>query len=256
MLALGACGVDESGPSWAERQAASANAGAAQGGGDAAGASVDEATASHPDGDAATSTDDATLDVPLAAEVPDDATATADEPAGVSSVLVIGDSLTESAEQQITAELEALGLDVVVDAAASRRLVDDRGIEPGIAALRNALAFRSPDMFVVALGTNDVGEKPPEEIMADVAQIVAMIPTDAPLVWVDTWVHAEQRASHYANLAIRQALAGRPGTTIVDWWSHGYDEGVIAGDGIHLQEAGKALFAELIAAAVEPLAAG
>jgi len=242
LLALGACGVDESGPSWAEREGASPNAGA-QAGGDAAAASADDSASPL-----------VVSDELSAGQVPvEHSTADSEDPVGASSVIVIGDSLTESAEQQITTELEALGLDVVVDGASSRRLIDDRGVEPGIDALRNALAFRSPDVFVVALGTNDVGEKPPEEIMADVAQIVALVPADAPLVWVDTWVHAEQRASHYANLAIRQALAGRPGTTIVDWWSHGYDEGVIAGDGIHLQEAGKTLFAELIAEAVEPL---
>lgn len=242
LLALGACGVDESGPSWAERDGASPNAGA-QAGGDAAAASADESASPL-----------VVSDELSAGEVPvEQSTADSEQKAAASSVVVIGDSLTESAEQQITAELEALGLDVVVDGASSRRLIDDRGVEPGVAAVRNALTFRSPDVFVVALGTNDVGEKPPEEIMADVAQIVSLLPADAPLVWVDTWVHAEQRASHYANLAIRQALAGRPSTTVVDWWTHGYDEGVIAGDGIHLQEAGKTLFAELIAEAVEPL---
>lgn len=247
LLALGACGVDESGPSWAEREGASPNVGA-QAGGDAAAASVDDGSAPLAASDEL-SAGEPTVEEMTAPEV----TADSERKAAASSVVVIGDSLTESAEQQITTELEALGLDVVVDGASSRRLIDDRGVEPGVAAVRNALTFRSPDVFVVALGTNDVGEKPPEEIMADVAQIVSLLPADAPLVWIDTWVHAEQRASHYANLAIRQALAGRPSTTVVDWWTHGYDEGVIAGDGIHLQEAGKTLFAELIAEAVEPL---
>jgi len=173
--------------------------------------------------------------------------------AAVAEVLAADDavSLADALRPALEAAAAVLGpgvLDATVAGPLGAGLV-----EPGVAAVRNALTFRPPDVFVVALGTNDVGEKPPEEIMADVAQIVALVPADAPLVWVDTWVHAEQRASHYANLAIRQALAGRPGTTIVDWWSHGYDEGVIAGDGIHLQEAGKTLFAELIAEAVEPL---
>lgn len=244
LCALAGCGVDSSGPSWAEREATSAaGAVAGEGMGDAAGAAPAEAGGTTGTTDAA-----GTLDGTSAAgSVPSSAP---------SSVVVIGDSLTESADAEITSALEALGLDVVVDGASSRRLVDDRGVEPGVSALRNVLAYRDPDMFVVALGTNDVAsEKSPEEIMADVSEIVALVPPDAPLVWVDVWVHSYQRGSHLANLAIRQALGGRPRTAVVDWWSHGYDEGVIASDGIHLQDAGKTLFADLIAEAVESMVA-
>lgn len=258
---LAGCGVDASGPSWAERDSDSTDVAGGDGladGGEGAAATGDESD-TPPDGTADGTADsgvDLTSGQSSVEGSSSDATSSAPATAP-SSVVVIGDSLTESADAEITAALEPLGLEVVVDGASSRRLIDDRGVEPGIAALRNALLFHRPDVFVIALGTNDVAsEKAPEQIMADVAQIAALIPPDAPLVWVDTWVSSHQRDSHLANLAIRQALGGRPRTAIVDWWAHGYDEGVIAGDGIHLQEAGKTLFAELIAEAVEPLLGG
>lgn len=254
---LAGCGVDASGPSWAERDSDSTDVAEGDGlaDGDEAAAATGDESSTPVDGTADGAVDMTSGQSSVEGSSTD---ATSSAPATApSSVVVIGDSLTESADAEITAALEPLGLDVVVDGASSRRLIDDRGVEPGIAALRNALLFHRPDVFVIALGTNDVAsEKAPEQIMADVAQIAALIPPDAPLVWVDTWVNSHQRDSHLANLAIRQALGGRPRTAIVDWWAHGYDEGVIAGDGIHLQEAGKTLFAELIAEAVEPLLGG
>ena len=40
---------------------------------------------------------------------------------------------------------------------------------------------------------------------------------------------------------------------VVDWYSHGEDDGIITGDGVHLTGAGQQLFADSIAEAIEEL---
>ena len=52
---------------------------------------------------------------------------------------------------------------------------------------------------------------------------------------------------------LRDTLAGRPDTIVADWFSHGDDDGLIAGDGVHLTNDGRYMFAATIAAATVDL---
>jgi lysophospholipase L1-like esterase len=171
------------------------------------------------------------------------------------SVAVVGDSLTESAQQEITAYLNGLGIDVVmVDGAQNRRMTHGDRPDPGIDIVERIAAVADPELWVIALGTNDVGaEVTPERFGEDVKTVLAAISADAPVVWVDVFIRDRQRQVETANLVLREMLAGRADTVVADWFAHGDEAGLIAADGVHLTDDGRYVFAATIAAATVDL---
>lgn len=171
------------------------------------------------------------------------------------TVAVVGDSLTLSASEEIEAVLSGMGIDVlVVDAAESRRLA--RGSVPpsGIDAIEQIAAVASPELWVIALGTNDVGAaSSPDQFRADLTTVLAGVPTGSPVVWVDFWIRDRLPAIDAANDELRTVLRHRPATVVADWFAHGDDTGVVTHDGVHLTAAGQQVFASTIADAVTTL---
>jgi lysophospholipase L1-like esterase len=174
------------------------------------------------------------------------------------TVAVVGDSLTVAATDEITVALSRVGVRaVIVDGRESRRMASGNSDRPsGISAIEDILDERRPDLWVVALGTNDVGAAVgADRFRTDVRETLAVIPPDAPVVWVDVWIRDRLDAVVEANAVLRRELAGRPApTAVVDWFSSGSVDGVITGDGVHLTDAGQARFATEIADAVVALA--
>ena len=173
------------------------------------------------------------------------------------TVAVVGDSLTLSAYDEIEAELSGLGLRVTaIDGVESRRMVRG-GSEPppGTDAIEAILADgQAPDLWIIALGTNDVGaQASTSEFRDDVATILRLIPAGAPVIWVDLWIRDLSDDVVEANDLIRSVVAVRPHTEVVDWFTHGDDEGVITGDGVHLTDAGRERFATSMADAVDAM---
>jgi lysophospholipase L1-like esterase len=171
------------------------------------------------------------------------------------SVAVVGDSLTESAQQEITTYLKALGIDVVtIDGAKNRRMTDGHRPAPGIDSVERIKKVADPELWVIALGTNDVGAQvSPEQYGNDVTNLLDAIPADAPVVWVDVWIRDRQQQVETANSVLRDTLASRDNSIVADWFAHGDDPGMTAGDGIHLTPGGRAMFAATIAAATVDL---
>jgi lysophospholipase L1-like esterase len=171
------------------------------------------------------------------------------------TVAVVGDSLTLSAQEEITAYLTGIGIDVLeVDGAVNRRMTRGSDPEPGIDAIEEIAEQSRPDLWVVALGTNDIGSSvSPDQFGADVVAVLEAIPDEAPVVWVDLWIRDRPDQIATANSVLRSMLAGRPGTAVADWFSHGDDPGLVAGDGIHLTDDGRYMFAATIAAATVDL---
>lgn len=169
------------------------------------------------------------------------------------TVAVVGDSLTLSARDEITAELVALGLEVlVVDGVESRRMTAGDSLRPS--GLDAILAIREdpsadPDLWVIALGTNDVGAQVDEQRFRDDLQAtLAVVGPDAPLVWVDIWIRDRRESVVAANGVIRDEISGRVSPSgVVSWFVHGADDGVITGDGVHLTDRGQEAFATAIA---------
>lgn len=173
-------------------------------------------------------------------------------------VAVIGDSLTVAATEEITADLTRAGVEmVVVDAQQNRRMATgDTGLRSGVRAIEDVLAEHEPDLWVVALGTNDVGAGAgPERFVDDLRTTIATIPATAPLVWVDVWIRDREDDVAEANALLRRELGRRPAATeVVDWFSSGTVDGIIVGDGVHLTTQGEERFAGAITDAVVAIA--
>jgi len=168
---------------------------------------------------------------------------------------VVGDSLTESAQQEIAAYLNGLGVDVVtIDGAQNRRMTHGDHPDPGIDIVERIAAVADPELWVIALGTNDVGaEVSPEQFGDDVKNVLAAIPADVPVVWVDMWIRDRQPQVETANAVLREMLGDRDASVVADWYAHGDDPGIIATDGVHLTHDGRYMFAATIAAATVDL---
>ncbi len=176
------------------------------------------------------------------------------------SVAIVGDSLTLSAQDEIEGELTALGVDVVaIDGVESRRMTTGgSGLPPGTEAVDAIVeAGVLPEMWIVALGTNDVGAQVSASTFADdVAAVLRRIPSGAPVIWVDLWIRDRPDDVDEANRAIRSVLAFRAESAVVDWHAWGEFPDTITGDGVHLTDRGQVRFAEAIAAAVVAMSAG
>lgn len=172
-----------------------------------------------------------------------------DERAMPGTVAVIGDSIALSAQGYVTAALESLGVEVVgYDAVESRRMVStSTGAPSGLTAITDMLAGGvEPDLWIVALGTNDVGAVAVDEWQGDIDRILHTIPTDGALVWVDCWAQVYDAHAADFNRLVRGELRGRDDATVIDWHAKASTDGLIVADGVHLSDAGKVEFARLI----------
>lgn len=174
-----------------------------------------------------------------------------------STVAVVGDSLTKSADDEINDALVRRGLYVLaVDAVESRRM--SRGgsrLPPGTDAVEAIASISDPGVWVVALGTNDVAsDESLADFRAEMREVLERIPADDPVIWVDLWIAGREEVVARANRMIRVELGRREGgSAVVDWYSHGIEDGVITADGVHLTPTGQHLFADSIAASIDVL---
>lgn len=169
-----------------------------------------------------------------------------------STVAVIGDSLTLSAEDEIEAAFASGSIDIVgFDGRESRRtaraLPDLPSGVDAVTALSALDAETQPDLWVIALGTNDVGaQQSAANFRSDVEEVLDLIPAGVPVIWLDVWIEARVDGCVTANRVLRQAAAERPGMSVVDWFQYGDDPGMVNDDGIHLAADGQAKFAALM----------
>ncbi len=167
------------------------------------------------------------------------------------TVAVVGDSLTLSAVDEIETALAAAGLRVVaVDGAESRRMArSSGGVSSGVDAIESIQEFAVPELWVIALGTNDVGAQSGDEVFReDVDRLLGLFPPEVPIIWVDLWIRDMGDQIVRANDSLRSRLADRQGVAaVVDWHDHGDDPGIITSDGVHLTDEGQQLFAASMA---------
>ncbi len=170
------------------------------------------------------------------------------------SVAIVGDSLTLSAEDELEAALSAMGVMVMaIDGVESRRMAKGGSdLPPGTDAIDEIVDGGAvPDLWIIALGTNDVGAQVSvDDFRDDVASVLRRIPAGAPVIWVDIWIRDRADAAVEANEAIRSVLAVRPNSFVVDWHAWGYVPDTITGDGVHLTDLGQQRFAATIVSAV------
>ena len=166
------------------------------------------------------------------------------------SVNVIGDSIALSAQPLMTAALESLGIEILTyDAVESRRMASNGPGRPsGVSAIEDALDDGAyPELWIIALGTNDVGAmSDPDEVSAHIGEILELVPVDAHLIWIDTWVRDVDDGAVEFNALVRDLLAARPYTMVIDWYARAATDGVIISDGVHLSDTGKVEYARLV----------
>ena len=84
-------------------------------------------------------------------------------------VAMVGDSITVGSTPGLEAAAEALGFELSIDAEVGRRMTVGSSPESGTAAIADLLAESGvPDLWVVALGTNDVGQYDDAEYAAQI----------------------------------------------------------------------------------------
>lgn len=180
------------------------------------------------------------------------------EASDLTSVVVVGDSITQGSRDAIRYVLTADGFtDVTVDGVPSRRIETGGGANPesGIQAIYRMLAEGvDPDVWVIALGTNDIGKYPTDEEYAGLVEFVLdIVPEDRPLVWVDAFRDDYPEDSRRFNEILESELGERDGTALVRWADAVTNDPSLLRDGVHPRDEGEALFAIMIAEALSDL---
>lgn len=170
----------------------------------------------------------------------------------IDSVVMIGDSITRGATPSLEERYELLGLDHLIEAQNGKRMaVSDRD-NPSGASIAEFLAANgdgdhSDEVWVIALGTNDVGQYAgADEVAAAVNEILASVPTDAALVWVDTYFRDRADDAESLNSIVRERVERRGDGVIAPWTSFADGDDVLTGDGVHPTTDGADVFAFVV----------
>jgi GDSL-like Lipase/Acylhydrolase family len=173
------------------------------------------------------------------------------------TVAVIGDSITFMSTDPLRADLSGIGLDVrAIDAQIGRRITAGEGGRPypGTDIVEFIANSDPPDVWVIALGTNDIGQyADAEEFAVQVQALLDLLPDDAPLAWVDTWAGDRLEETRLVNDTLRAVVGERDNAVVVDWFSHGNDDGVVSDDQVHPTPDGTLVFGQVVADGVETL---
>ena len=171
---------------------------------------------------------------------------------------MVGDSITKASSRSLTAVLEARGYtDITIEAEVSRRIaVGDGKGEPlsGVKTLFTMISEGvSPDVWAIAMGTNDVGKyNKVDDYAALIDQMMSMPEADVPIVWVDVYNPNQLAGTKMFNLVLRERAAARGNTIVQSWFDLASDpkEKILRTDHIHPNEKGTLVFADLVSAAL------
>ena len=182
--------------------------------------------------------------------------------AAITSVVMVGDSITEASAVQLTTVLNGAGVDEArIEGKASRRIEvgNGNGTAPlsGVRTVYSLLAEGvDPSAWVIALGTNDVGSyADAEQYGALIDSIVGMLPATKPLVWVNTYRVQYLDDTVLFNTLLADRLAARGNAVVADWFAvaSAPDQSVLQSDDLHPNENGKNALALLVLAALQQL---
>ena len=161
-------------------------------------------------------------------------------------VVMIGDSITVASTPGLEAAAGELGVQLAIYAEVSRRITVGSSPEAGIDVMEDVLDAGQPDLFVIALGTNDIGKyATQEEYEAVINELLAAIPDDAPIVWVNTYRRDYPDDSALFNAALIATLGDRGNASIAKWSNIATENGMLS-DGIHPTDEGEVEFTDLV----------
>ena len=170
----------------------------------------------------------------------------------IESVVMIGDSITKGSMPFLGERFDQLGLDHVISAENGKRMAVSMRDNPSGADVAAFLAGsgdgdHSDEVWVVALGTNDIGQySSPDQIAAAVNEVLDEVPDDAALVWVDTYIVGQPEKTDAVNSIIRQRVERHGDSVIAPWTAFVEGDGVLSGDGVHPTTDGADVFAFVV----------
>ena len=166
-------------------------------------------------------------------------------------VVMLGDSITVASTPGLEAAAGDLGVQLAIFAEVGRRITVGSSPEAGIDLVDDVLDAGQPDLFVIALGTNDIGKyATQEEYEAVINELLAAIPGDAPIAWVNTYLRDDPEDSALFNAALIAALGDRGNATIAEWSDIATEDGMLS-DGIHPSDEGTLEFTDLVTDEIE-----
>jgi lysophospholipase L1-like esterase len=180
----------------------------------------------------------------------------------------VGDSLTGMSSEQSLARLRAAGWAPITLNAQSGRRIPEAGtrknpdgtvtkVISGIAAVQHIRATE-PDAptWIVGLGTNDIGATGPDPVAVRkvIEQMLDEIGPGHRIAWVNIHHGTDPEGTAVFNSVLAAVAAERTDLVVADWAALATTPGYLIDDHIHLTEAGKVAFADLVTATAERLA--
>lgn len=177
---------------------------------------------------------------------------------GISSVTMIGDSITAASTEDLRTGFTSIGFgDALIEAQQGKRMTTGGSSNPAGADIAAYVAASDVDgehddeLWVVALGTNDINQYGTlDEIGAQVDEVLDAIPDDASVLWVDTYFAGSEGGDGEINQMIADRLEQRGNAAVVPWSTYATGDGVLSGDGVHPSPLGSQVFAGLVVGAV------
>lgn len=134
---------------------------------------------------------------------PDPSGSGVDGDLATATVILVGDSIANGCRVEIRAALAAGGVTSAID------YWSGRPTEQGVS--RALSLSRKPPVFVMELGTNDWANPP--AMKTQIARLIAGVPSDTKVLWVDTYNGNNLLASGWVN----QEIYGS-GVQVIAWW--------------------------------------
>jgi lysophospholipase L1-like esterase len=174
-----------------------------------------------------------------------------EEPVSGTKVLLVGDSLMNGSRDQVTAALSADGWQPQIEAIGGTTITYWSTRIPYLAAA-------NPSVVVIELGTNDCAPTECPILGPYIDEIMRGIARSTPVLWLNIQEKIPL-AQHrdYINYEIESAAARWPNLFLVDYESRIENHPQYhSPDGLHLNDAGKQLFASLIRESLRPFRPG
>jgi lysophospholipase L1-like esterase len=177
----------------------------------------------------------------------------------IDTVVMIGDSITVASKPALQEVFEQLGFDgIVIESKEGKRTAQSLRDNPSGAEVATALRAysvdaddRSNELWVVALGTNDISQySDPAERAAVINEMLGSVPEESPLVWVDTYFADRPEDTEELNSIIEDRVRSRGNAAIARWSDVAADDGNLRNDGVHPREQGSIIFANTVAATI------
>lgn len=171
----------------------------------------------------------------------------------VDSIVMIGDSITVASTPMLEQQFAEIGFtDVEIVAQDGKRISESFGDNASGVAIAELVATdfdgdQNERLWIVALGTNDIGNYSDVDEVRDVIDsVLASVPDDAPLIWIDTYVANEPEDTASLNALIEAAIAQRGNAAVGHWSDSAPNEGVLRADGVHPNDQGAITFASVV----------